>query len=98
MISPTFSRLRLNNAGADDAVVLGIWYSNPQRLDIHYQGEYIPALNMELNAKGKYDTKAGIFMPTVDMALGEIECLYVYFIGFFFAWFFYLPLYLSINL
>ena len=64
-------RLRLNNAGPDDSVVIGIWYSNPQRLDIHYKGEYVPALNMEKNAKGKYDSKPGVFMPTTNMPLGK---------------------------
>ena len=72
-------RLRLNNAGPDDSVVVGIFYSNPQRLDVHYKQEYVPALNMEKDAKGKYQTKPGTFMPTPSMDLGALAIDSIFF-------------------
>ena len=61
----------MNNADPNDAVVVGIFYSNPMRLDIHYKDRYIPALNMVKNKKGKFITKPGNFMPTPKMQLGK---------------------------
>ena len=64
----------MNNAEEEDAVVVGIFYSNPQRLDVHFNKEYIPALNMQKNEQGKFVTKSGNFMPTVNMPIGEFSC------------------------
>ncbi|XP_033119893.1 fibrocystin-L-like [Anneissia japonica] len=39
--NPQRLRLHLLNATPEQKVVVGIWYANPQRLDVYYQGLYI---------------------------------------------------------
>ena len=45
--NPQNTSLRLLNANSSQAIVVGIIYTNPQRLDIYYQGNYVPPTNAD---------------------------------------------------
>ena len=45
--NPQNTSLRLLNANSSQAIVVGIIYKNPQRLDIYYQGNYVPPTNAD---------------------------------------------------
>ncbi|XP_071944841.1 fibrocystin-L-like [Antedon mediterranea] len=70
--NPEKLRLRFLNTTPDQKIVVGIWYANPQRLDVYHQGRYVMPNNGQLygdtfiwvpeNPNGPDDQ----FMPTPD--------------------------------
>lgn len=52
--NPQSMRLHVLNAADTQKVVAGIWYSNPQRLDVYVNGIYILPNNGGYNEKGEF--------------------------------------------
>lgn len=52
--NPQQMRLHLLNAIDTQKLVVGIFYSNPQRLDIYYNGRYVMPTNGKLNEEGDF--------------------------------------------
>ncbi|XP_022097673.1 fibrocystin-L-like isoform X1 [Acanthaster planci] len=55
--NPQVLRLHLLNSDENQAVVLGIWYANPQRLDVYYKNEYVTPTNADYST-GEFTWKA----------------------------------------
>ncbi|XP_033119895.1 fibrocystin-L-like [Anneissia japonica] len=47
--NPQHIRLHLLNTRPDQKVVVGIWYANPQRLDVYHQGRYVMPNNGQMD-------------------------------------------------
>ncbi|XP_071946022.1 fibrocystin-L-like [Antedon mediterranea] len=70
--NPQTLRLHFLNTTPDQKIVVGIWYANPQRLDVYHQGRYVMPNNGQLDG----DTFIWVpedpngtddqFMPTPD--------------------------------
>ncbi|XP_071488092.1 fibrocystin-L-like [Diadema antillarum] len=73
--NPQHLRFHLLNANSSQALVLGVWYANPQRLDVYVNGLYIMPTNGEYVNGGLQWIAPGPdtnFMPSLDsMVLGE---------------------------
>ncbi|XP_071792804.1 fibrocystin-L-like isoform X2 [Asterias amurensis] len=55
--NPQTLRFHLINSLDSQAVVIGIWYSNPQRLDVYYQNRYVNPNNADFST-GDFTWKA----------------------------------------
>ncbi|KAG8441696.1 hypothetical protein GDO86_010760 [Hymenochirus boettgeri] len=68
--SPQKVRLMLLNADSAKAVRVGIYYSNPQRLDVYVQNSYLIPTNGQLKSNGEIaynePTYAGQYMPKLN--------------------------------
>ncbi|XP_071946075.1 fibrocystin-L-like [Antedon mediterranea] len=52
--NPQHLRLHLLNSNDDQKVVVGIWYANPQRLDVYHQGRYVMPNNGGTDRSGSF--------------------------------------------
>ncbi|XP_071793632.1 fibrocystin-L-like isoform X1 [Asterias amurensis] len=55
--NPQTLRFHLLNSDDSQAVVIGIWYANPQRLDVYYQDRYVTPNNADFSS-GEFTWKA----------------------------------------
>ncbi|XP_038045747.1 fibrocystin-L-like [Patiria miniata] len=56
--NPQGMRFHLLNSGESQAVVLGIWYIKPERLDVYYKDRYVIPNNAEFSSSGELIWKA----------------------------------------
>ncbi|XP_038070546.1 fibrocystin-L-like isoform X1 [Patiria miniata] len=55
--NPQVLRFHLLNSDESQAVVLGVWYANPQRLDVYYKDQYVTPTNADYST-GEFTWKA----------------------------------------
>ncbi|XP_071356429.1 PKHD1 like 1, tandem duplicate 1 [Trachinotus anak] len=74
-VSPQKLRLMMLNADPSESIMVSVFYSNPQRLDVYVNNMIVPPTNAEWNAdKTDYTLKkpiyAGQYVPEVNATLG----------------------------
>ena len=71
--NPQNMALHLLNAEEDDAIVVAIFYTNPQRLDVFSDGEYVVPNNAMMLENGNLEYQSGTvddFRPTLSQSPG----------------------------
>ena len=73
--NPQTTAFHLLNSQASDAIVIGVIYNSPQRLDVYYDGQYMVPNNAELQQDGNLqynlDSRAEQFIPTLTNLSGS---------------------------
>ena len=72
--NPQNTALHMLNANEDQAIVIAVFYTNPQRLDVYYNGQYVVPNNAMMLENGNLEYQEGApseFVPSLDQPHGS---------------------------